>query len=211
MTRIDEPKTNETNATDEHVVLPIHVGDSEVHHIAFPASTSLPVVHRALLEHVEPPDLNIPASHEAPYLGANVDSWGRQKKGPSRSGVLENSPEFKKAASDVWEKAGRGRESTEAGTYLDQNNERGPIVASNTEGKMSLVVPKEAHSTLHTHPDHFNGTQAGGQPSGVDIDTAKKLGRSVYVVSKSGLQVVEKDGKVTNVYSNPDWMSRDNK
>ena len=47
--------------------------------------------------------------------------------------------------------------------------------------------------------------------SSVDIATAKKLGRSVYVVSKSGLQVVEKDGKVTNVYSNPDWMSRDNK
>jgi hypothetical protein len=49
------------------------------------------------------------------------------------------------------------------------------------------------------------------QPSGVGIETAKKIGRSVYVVSKSGLQVVEKDGKVTNVYSNPDWMSRDNR
>ncbi len=51
----------------------------------------------------------------------------------------------------------------------------------------------------------------GGQPSETDIATAKKLGRSVYVVSKSGLQVVEKDGKVTNVYANPDWISRDNK
>ena len=40
---------------------------------------------------------------------------------------------------------------------------------------------------------------------------AKKIRRSVYVVSKSGLQVVEKDGKVTNVYANPDWISRDNK
>ena len=51
----------------------------------------------------------------------------------------------------------------------------------------------------------------GGQPSDTDISTAKKIGRSVYVVSRSGLQVVEKDGKVTNIYSNPDWMNRDNR
>jgi hypothetical protein len=31
------------------------------------------------------------------------------------------------------------------------------------------------------------------------------------ILAKSGLPVVEKDGRVTNVYSNPDWMSRDNK
>src|SRR5258706_14594308 len=97
----DEPKTNEPTA-DDHVVVPVHVGDGEVHHIAFPASTPLPVVHKALLEHVEPPDLNIPVSHEAPYLGANVDAWGHPKKGPSRAGALENSPEVKKTAADVW-------------------------------------------------------------------------------------------------------------
>jgi hypothetical protein len=51
----------------------------------------------------------------------------------------------------------------------------------------------------------------GGQPSDTDIKITKKIGRSVYLVSKSGLQVVEKDGKVTNVYSNPDWMARENR
>jgi hypothetical protein len=125
--------------------------------------------------------------------------------------VLENSPEFKKAATDVWKAAGEGRNSNESGTYLDQNNERGPIATSNTEGKMSLVVPREAESTIHSHPNHAGSSMMGGQPSETDIATAKKLGRSVYVVSKSGLQVVEKDGKVTSIYSNPDWMSRDNK
>ena len=67
------------------------------------------------------------------------------------------------------------------------------------------------NSTIHSHPDHFNGAQAGDQLPGVEIDMAKKIGSSIYVVSKSGLQVVGKDGKVTNVYSNPDWMSGDNK
>jgi len=37
------------------------------------------------------------------------------------------------------------------------------------------------------------------------------MGLGFHVVSKSGLQVVEYDGRVSNVYSNPDWMARDNK
>jgi hypothetical protein len=195
---------NKYDSGTGHVVLPIlHSGSGEVHDIAIPANTDPGELHDALL--------NGNYHGPSPYLGPNVDALGHPKKGPSRSGVLENSPEFKKAASAVWEAAGRGRNTSESGTYLDQDLERGPIVSSNTEGKMSLVVPKDAQSTLHTHPDHFNGTQAGGQPSDVDIATAKKLGKSVYVVSKSGLQVVEKDGKVTNVFNNPDWTTRDNK
>lgn len=188
-----------------HVVLPVlHSGSGEVHNIAVPENTDLGELHDALLDrgyHFNNP----------PYLGANVDAHGRPKAGPSREGVSENSPEFKKAAADVWKAAGEGRNSNESGTYLDQNNERGPIATSNTEGKMSLVVPKEAQSTIHSHPNHAGSSMMGGQPSETDIATAKKLGRSVYVVSKSGLQVAEKDGKVTNVYSNPDWISRDNK
>jgi hypothetical protein len=43
------------------------------------------------------------------------------------------------------------------------------------------------------------------------MDAGENIGRSVYVVSESGLQVVEKEGKVTNVYSNPDWRRPDNK
>jgi hypothetical protein len=37
------------------------------------------------------------------------------------------------------------------------------------------------------------------------------MAKGVTPVSESGLQVVEKDGKVTNFYSNPDWMNRENK
>jgi hypothetical protein len=166
------------------------------------------------MEHVEPPDIEAPKSKWAPYTDPKVDPISgtpRPNYGPTKEGVLENSPEFKKTASAVWEAAARGKNATESGTYLDPNLERGPISTSNTEGKMSLVVPKDAQSTIHSHPNHAGSSMMGGQPSDTDIQTAKKLGKSVYVVSKSGLQVVEKDGKVTNVYSNPDWMSRDNK
>lgn len=85
------------------------------------------------------------------------------------------------------------------------------VAVSNIEGKMSLQVPSDAKSTLHTHPSHFNGATASPLPSVTDIDTAKKLNRNVYVVSPEGLSVVEGDGKVTNIYNDSGWMNRDNK
>jgi hypothetical protein len=188
-----------------HVVVPVyHAGDNEVHSVAVPANTSLPEFHDALLDagyHGSAP----------PYLGAGVDASGRPKAGPSKAGVLENSEKFKAAAKAIYEASGRGRNPNEAGTYLDQNLDRGPIAVSNTEGKMSLTVPADATSTLHTHPSHFNGATASPLPSGTDVDTAKKLKRSVYVVSPEGLSVVEGDGKVTNIYNDSGWLDRNNK
>jgi hypothetical protein len=74
-----------------------------------------------------------------------------------------------------------------------------------------MSVPGDAYATIHSHPNHFQGGAAGGQPSDTDINTAKKLGKTVYVVSKNGLQAVDKFGKITNVYSNSDWLTKDNK
>jgi len=211
---------NDDKNTD-HVVLPVHAGDGEIHHISFPASTPLPVAHKALVDagyadimpNAEPAGIS---RDWAPYMDPKVDPVSgdpRPNYGPTREGVLENSPKFKAAAKAIWDKAGRGRDSNEAGTTIDQNLDRGPIVVGDQEGHMSMVVGPEAISQLHTHPNHLKGQQAGGQPSDTDIDTAvHKLHRNVYVVSKSGLQMADgKDGKVTVVYTNPDWMDRDNK
>ncbi len=188
-----------------HVVVPVLHGPSgEVHDVAVPASTPLPELHDALL------DAGYHGSNP-PYLGADVDVHGRPKQGPSREGVLENDPKFKAAAKAIYEASGRGRNPNEAGTYLDSNLDRGPVAVSNTEGRMSLVIPSDAKETLHTHPAHFNGATASPLPSGKDIETAKKLKRSVYVVSPEGLAVVEGDGKVTSIYNTKDWMDRNNK
>jgi hypothetical protein len=196
---------NENTFEAKHVIVPVyHSGDDAIHNIAVPAETPLPELHDALVAggyH----------SGWAPYQGANVDSFGRPKAGPSKAGVVENSEKFKAAAKAIYEASGRGRNPNEAGTYIDANLDRGPVAVSNTEGKMSLTVPSDATSTLHTHPSHFNGATASPLPSGTDVDTAKKLKRSVYVVSPEGLSVVEGDGKVTNIYNNPDWMSHDNR
>lgn len=199
------PNETENKFEAKPVVIPVyHSGDDAIHNIAVPAETPLPELHDAL----------VTAGYHsgwAPYQGASVDSFGHPKAGPSKAGVLENDPKFKAAARAIYDASGRGRNPNEAGTYVDANLDRGPIAVSNTEGKMSLTVPPDAKSTLHTHPLHFNGATASPLPSGTDVDTAKKLKRSVYVVSPEGLSVVEGDGKVTNIYNDSGWIQRDNK
>jgi hypothetical protein len=68
---------------------------------------------------------------------------------------------------------------------------------------VSLVVPSDANSTIHSHPNRFKSGEAGGQPSPKDIQTAKQLGKFVYVVSKSGLQYAGPHGEVGVVFTNP--------
>ena len=197
--------TASSDPSSNHVIIPVlHSGEGTVHSIAVPSNTPLPEFHDALLDagyHGNNP----------PYLGSDVTATNLPAPKPTREGVLENDPKFKAAAKAIYEASGRGRNPNEAGTYLDQNLDRGPVAVSDTEGHMSLVVPSDAKSTMHTHPSHFNGATASPLPSGTDVNTAKKLKRNVYVVSPEGLSVVEKDGKVTNVYNGPDWMNRNNK
>jgi hypothetical protein len=59
--------------------------------------------------------------------------------------------------------------------------------------------------TIHTHPNHFNGTAAGGQPSETDIATAKRLGKYVYVVSKSGMQYAGPHGETGVAFTVPSF------
>ena len=75
----------------------------------------------------------------------------------------------------------------------------------NSCSKAAIRVPRSAIALIHTHP-----AWGGGQPSGPDIDSAKAFGKSIYVVSKSGLQVADKFGKVTNVYNDPNWYDEAN-
>jgi hypothetical protein len=181
---------------DEVIVPVLHSGSGEVHDISVPHDTPLSELHDALLDKGYHSDW-------VPYQGASVDSQGHPKQGPTKEGSVEYDPKFKETASKVWETAERGKSSTESGTYLEANLDRGPIATSNEDGKMSLVTPKDAPYTMHTHPDHFKDGSAGGQPSGKDIETAKKLGKYVYVVSRSGLSYVGPHGEQGVVYTNP--------
>jgi hypothetical protein len=201
-----------TTATEDHVVLPVHTGDGNVDHIAFPASTPLPAVHKALLDHIESgPEISDPnfKNKGQPYSDADKSGpFGWKEPQPTKEGSVEYDPKFKSAASKVWEAAAYGKNSNESGTYIDQNLERGPISSSDQEGKMSLVVPNDANSTIHSHPNRFKSGEAGGQPSPKDIQTAKQLGKTVYVVSKSGLQYATANGDTGVVYTSPSQFQK---
>jgi len=201
----DEPKNN----LDGHVVLSVAVGD-DVHHIAFPASTPLPAVHEALLDHVQPPDLKdtpIGGAEHAPYpyLGADVTATNRPAPKPTKEGAYEYSDEnFRNALSDVWKAAGSGKASTESGTYIDADGTRGPIATSTDDGHMTLRIPTTALNSIHSHPQHMHdGSSAGTMPSDVDKKTAAKMGKIIYVVSHGGLSYVTPQGDTGVVYTSP--------
>lgn len=162
------------------------------------------MVHKALLDHVTPPDIRDDAwdTHLKLYAAPSPDPVDN----PSKSGVLENSPEFKQAAKAVWESSARGRNTNEAGVGLDDNLHAQPVQVSRQNNKMSIQIPAKTKILLHSHPNNM-----GGQPSPQDADSARALGKSIYVVSKSGLQVVDKFGKTTSIYNDPSWVDKDNK
>jgi hypothetical protein len=209
-------------ADDNAVISVVHQPTGEVHNISIPPDTPVSDLHDALINSgynadIEKLDSELsnvrpPQWAPTPYSTGDFQTGkSRPGYGPSKEGVVENSPQFKEAAKAIWKAANEGRNPNEAATTIDKNTERGPIVVGDQEGHMSMVVPADATSQLHTHPNHFQGQQAGGQPSQTDIATAKKLGKNVYVVSKSGLQMVDKYGKVTSIYNNSDWMTSNNK
>jgi hypothetical protein len=209
------PNDPENKFDSKPAIIPVRVGD-ETHHVEFPSDTPVEEVHRALLNHLESaPEISDPnfKNKGVPYSDPDKSGpYGWKEAQPTRENVVENSPEFKAVGKAVYEASGRGRNPNEAGTFLDDKGERGPIAVSNTEGRMALAVPSNATATIHSHPAHFHGATASPLPSATDVATARKLGgRPVYVVSPEGLSVVEGDGKITSIYSNKDWMDRNNK
>jgi hypothetical protein len=193
-------------------IIPVRVGD-ETHHIEFPANTPVEEVHRALLDHVESaPEISDPnfKNKGVPYSEPEKSGpYGWKEAQPTTEGTLEHDPKFKDVASKVWQAAGYGKEAAESGTYLDQNLDRGPISSSErgVEGKMSVVVPKDAPYTIHSHPNHAGSSIMGGQPSATDIATAKKLGKYVYAVSRTGLQYAAPSGDTGVVFTDPTQFS----
>jgi hypothetical protein len=186
-----------------HAIIPVKVGD-EIHHVAVPEDTPVRDLHAALVNHVvTAPDVRDSAFDD--HLKLYAAPSPEPVDNPTRQGVLENSPAFKKAALDVWDASGRGRNSNEAGVGLDDDLKAEPVQTSTKDNKMSIRVPASSKILLHSHPNNM-----GGQPSPQDIDSAKALGKTIYVVSKRGLQAVDKFGKVTNVYSDADWTQKDN-
>lgn len=133
-----------------HAVIPVHVGNGQVDHIAFPIDTPIPELHSALLNHV-------------------------QSKQPNRADVLENQPSFREASKAAWSSVASGLVAKEVGFNVDKYGRAGTITEHSARNgevpSVEMGVSPQAMALVHTHPS------VGGfspRPSKNDIEVAKQ-------------------------------------
>jgi len=181
---------NKFDSGTPHVVVPVyHSGEDAIHSIAVPEDIGLGDLHSALMDGGYAP----------------IESSTKQ---PTAEGAEENRPAFREAARKAWNASASGMLKQEAG-FIDYKNplfkpEQLPVQKG---AEMKIDVPNDAFATAHTHPN-----ERQQDPSVQDIDTAKKYGKPVYVVSRQGLYMVRpSDGKVIQVFKGTDWMDEKKK
>jgi len=173
-----------------HVVLPV-VHPDGLHDIAVPKDTMLDDLHSSLMD--SDYHLSIPAP-----------------KSPTAEGSIEHSESFRKTAFDAWQMADLGRKSGEAGTYLDAGGKPGKLAWNDSprgeRGSVKITEPTDAMGSIHTHPnDRID------KPSDDDREIAKRVKKTIFVVSRSGLWSVDPIGVVTQVFQGPGWMEKKKK
>jgi hypothetical protein len=170
----------------------LHRGESAVHDVEVPTNLKMSDLHDALLD----------SDYHTPQ--------------PTADGAVENSPTFKKAASDLYARTTANKE-----TGVNQGREWGYVVGSNGEigktisgyndpnslnGHLHFEVGKNDMGTVHTHDMYHQS-----DPSTDDIDAAKKAKKTIWVVSRDGIWAVDPGGSKTRVYSSPGDMANKNK
>jgi hypothetical protein len=164
------------------VVPVLHKGEGTVHNIAVPAAIPMDDFHSALLDN------------------------GYHQPQPSPDNAIENDPNFKKTAYDMYMKT----EQQNDFLPLEQGKERGFVI--NRQGQLGPVQegvndPRTRNGHLRIETDktdigaaHTHDSKHSDVPSPDDIAAAIKAKQTVYVVSRSGLFGVDPAGHVTRVY-----------
>ena len=174
----------------DHVVLPV-VHPDGLHDIAVPEDMNLEDLHSSLVNDYAPMPVKKPAQ-------------------PTAEGSIEHSAPFRSTARDAWQMGELGRKSGEAGTYLDSKGNPGKLAWNDSprgeRASVKITEPTTAMAAIHTHPnDRID------KPSADDIGIAKRVHKTVFVVSRSGLWSVDPTGNVTQVFQGPGWMEEKNK
>ena len=198
-----------------HVVLPVVHPNGEVHHVAVHEDTPLDELHESLVKSGYAADAEIHKTEADNNLAAAPRVSGRKYATqseylqpdippPTKEGSVEHDPRFKDAAAQIWRTSNRGKDNDEVTLDLSKDLERGTLGVSKGKGHAKVYAPADSPYFLHTHDN-----AAGGQPSPQDIDTAKRLKKYIYVVSKSGLQYAGPHGEVGTVYHSPSEFGGD--
>jgi hypothetical protein len=177
-----------------HVIVPVKTVSGDLHNVAASPDVSLEDFHAAL-------------SADPQYLHELNSAQ------PTAAGALENSDDFRSQSKSAWDATSQGNSpNTESGfsVYSDggasslhtETHAQGTGLASQWKDKISYG-PSD-FGIVHTHP-----RVSSDKPSQNDIEAAKKIGKPIYVTSRSGLFMVRpSDGKVIQVFDNSDWMTK---
>jgi hypothetical protein len=181
---------NENKFDSDHVVVPVAHPSGELHNIAVPEDTNIQEFHSSLLAsdyHLLTPETQ-----------------------PTAEGSIEHSAEFKNTAKNAWVMGELGRKSGEAGTYLDSKGAPGKLNWHDSprgeNANVKITEPVDAMGSIHTHPNDRTD-----KPSADDIAIAKRVHKTIFVVSRSGLWSVDPSGDTTQVFKNPNWMDEKKK
>ena len=140
------------------------------------------------------------------------------RRQPNVEGALEHDPTFKEAARKAWEEVDYGDLPQEAGFMVSRDGKKTSVQlakeigSTETVGSITFRIPPGGvFATLHTHPRPSMNKNWVQQPSPPDIDVAKNFKLNVYVLTASGLWLVEPDGNLVHVFTNIDWMNKKKK
>jgi hypothetical protein len=180
-----------------HAVLPIKTVHGDVHDVAVDTNESLENLHSAL-------------SSDPTYLH---EDFATPK--PDKSGVLELSPDFKKAAlsammktnAQSFQNSGVG---LEAGFTVGKHGEPSAVTTMRDEsgesrGHMRQSMSADDFGALHTHDARHSDV-----PSADDQNAARTSRKRIFVTSRSGLYEIDAQGGVTRVFQSPTWFSDKN-
>jgi proteasome lid subunit RPN8/RPN11 len=176
-----------------HVVVPVQHPDGQADQIAVPSDTSLNDLRSALSD----------AGYLHPFPTAQ----------PAAAGALVNSGDFRNQSKAAWNAVNKGGNPwAESGfsVYGDggasslhtETHPAGAGMASACAWHDNISYGKDDFGIVHTHPN-----ASSDKPSAGDVEAAKKIKKPIYVTSRTGLWMASPDGKVTQVFKSPTWLS----
>ncbi len=192
------PEPNEPTFDSGHVILPVAHPTGDVHNVAVPSDTDLADLHSALGDSGYHHDLS------------DISQIAPQKQ-PTAAGALENSDDFRNQSKAAWDAVNKGGNPfAESGFSVYGDGGASSLhteVHPQTSGmpmqwKDKIAYGKDDFGIVHTHPN-----ASSDKPSANDVEAAKKIKKPIYVTSRTGLWVATPDGKVTQVFKSPTWMT----
>lgn len=123
---------------------------------------------------------------------------------PTADKTLEHTYAFRRAAIEAWGVTANGKLAREAGFVVYSNGLTSGIESNDARlghGELVLPITHNAFAYVHSHPNSLED-----RPSVADRAIAKRIGKPIYVISRSGLWEACPTGEIVLVFEGTGWM-----